>query len=170
MQGGRIEVGFLGAAQVDKYANLNSTVIGDYDSPKVRLPGAGGAPEIATSAKETLIIIGHDRQKLVEKVDFITSAGYLDGGSSREQAGLTGGPSAVITDLAVLRPDSETKELIVTQLHAGVSKQQVIDATGWSVRFSDSLTETASPTERELSILRDLEKRTEVAHANGSNI
>lgn len=166
LQGGRVEVGFLGAAQVDRYANLNSTVIGDYDHPKVRLPGAGGAPEIAAFASETLIIINHDSRKLVEKVDFITSAGYLGGGEAREQAGLPrGGPSAVITDLCVLRPEPVTKELIVTQLHPGVTQQQVSDATGWEVKFSGGLSTTEAPTDNELSTLRDLERRTAQTHA-----
>lgn len=166
LQGGRVEVGFLGAAQVDRFANLNSTVIGEYDDPKVRLPGSGGAPEIAALAHETLIIIGHDKRKLVEKVDFITSAGYLDGGDSREKAGLrSGGPTAVITDLCVLRPDQVTKELVVTQLHPGVMREQVIAATGWDVKFSDELQQTLPPTDVELDTLRDLERRTELAHS-----
>ena len=166
LQAGRVDVGFLGAAQVDKFANLNSTVIGDYADPKVRLPGAGGAPEIATLAKETLIIIGHDKRKLVDKVDFVTSAGYLDGGDARRQAGLVqGGPTAVITNLCVLKPDLDSKELMVTQLHAGVDKQQVIEATGWPVQFADELDETVAPTQTELATLRDLVARTEQAHA-----
>ncbi|MEM9366691.1 MAG: CoA-transferase [Planctomycetota bacterium] len=166
LQGGRVEVGFLGAAQVDRYANLNSTVIGDYNDPKVRLPGSGGAPEIAALARETLIIIGHDQRKLVEKVDFITSAGYLNGGDAREKAGLrSAGPSAVITDLCVLRPDEVTKELFVTQLHPGVTKAQVAASTGWDVRFIEELGQTAPPTDVELRTLRDLERRTELAHS-----
>ena len=165
LQGGRVDMGFLGAAQVDKFANLNSTVIGDYANPKVRLPGAGGAPEIATLAKETLIIIGHDKRKLVERVDFVTSAGYLDGGDARERAGLQGGPVAVITDLAVLRPEPKTRELIVTQLHPGVTREQVIEATGWNIRFASDVVETESPTPEELATLRDLQQRTRVAHA-----
>ena len=167
LQGGRVEVGFLGAAQVDRYANLNSTVIGNYKSPKVRLPGAGGAPEIAAQAKETLIIINHDRRKLVEKVDFITSAGYLDGGDSRERAGLkTGGPTAVITDLCVLRPESLTRELMVTQLHPGITRQMVAEATGWEVRFAKNLIETDVPSDVELSTLRELARQTILAHSN----
>ncbi|MEM8913942.1 MAG: CoA-transferase subunit beta [Planctomycetota bacterium] len=171
LQGGRVEVGFLGAAQVDRFANLNSTVIGDYGDPKVRLPGAGGAPEIAALAGETLIIIGHDKRKLVERVDFITSAGYLEGGDSRERAGLTrGGPSAVITDLGVLRPDQESRELIVTQVHPGVTEDQVRDATGWDVKFADDMSETDPPTETELTTLRDLERRTALAHAQEQSV
>ncbi|MEM1228816.1 MAG: CoA-transferase subunit beta [Planctomycetota bacterium] len=171
LQGGRVEVGFLGAAQVDRFANLNSTVIGDYDDPRVRLPGAGGAPEIAALAGETLIIIGHDKRKLVEKVDFITSAGYLEGSDSRARAGLTrGGPSAVITDLGVLRPDPESKELVVAQVHPGVTKDQIRDATGWDVKFADDMSETDPPTETELNTLRDLERRTTLAHAQEQSV
>lgn len=166
LQGGRVEIGFLGAAQVDRHANLNSTVIGPYANPKIRLPGAGGAPEIAAHAAETLVIINHDRRKLVERVDFITTAGFLTGGDAREKAGLTGGgPTAVITDLCVLRPEANTHELVVSQLHPGVTRDQVIDATGWDVRFSDDLCETASPTELELQVLRDLDQRTAETHA-----
>lgn len=163
LQSGRVEVGFLGAAQVDKFANLNSTVIGPYESPKVRLPGAGGAPEIAALAKETLIIIEHDKRKLVERVDFVTSAGYLRGGNERSEVGLSGGPSAVITDLVVFEPDSVSKELVVTKIHAGVTKEQVCDSTGWDVRFANNLCQTVSPTDQELVALRDLVRRTKEA-------
>ena len=163
LQSGRVEVGFLGAAQVDKFANLNSTVIGPYESPKVRLPGAGGAPEIAALAKETLIIIEHDKRKLVERVDFVTSAGYLRGGNERSEVGLSGGPSAVITDLVVFEPDSVSKELVVTKIHAGVTKEQVRDSTGWDVRFANNLCQTDSPTDQELAALRDLVRRTKEA-------
>lgn len=168
LQGGRIEVGFLGAAQIDRFANLNTTVIGDYASPKVRLPGAGGAPEIAAMAAETLVIINHDKRKLVEKVDFITSAGFLDGGNARQMAGLDrGGPKAVITDLGVLEPEPTSKELVVTRLHPGVAQQQVRDATGWPIRFADDLRQTDPPTDEELSALHDLLRRTQTAHAVG---
>ena len=161
LQGGRVDIGFLGAAQVDKFANLNSTVIGDYQSPKVRLPGAGGAPEIAALAKETFIIINHDTRKLVERVDFITSAGYLDGGDARKKAGLNGGPSMVITDLGVLVPEVGSKELIVSQLHPGVTRDQIQQATDWELRFADEVTETNAPTDMELNTLRALLERTE---------
>ena len=165
LQGGRIDVGFLGAAQVDKFANLNSTVIGDYTSPKVRLPGSGGASEIAAMAKETLIIINHDTRKLVERVDFMTSPGFLDGGDAREKAGLKGGPTAVITDLGILVPDPVTKELMVSHLHPGVSRDQIQEATGWDLKFSEEVKETEMPTEEELKELRDLVARTKEAHS-----
>lgn len=168
LQGGRVDVGFLGAAQVDKFANLNSTVIGDYQTPKVRLPGAGGAPEIAALAKDTLIIINHDPRKLVERVDFITSPGYLDGGDARKKAGLKGGPSAVITDLGVLVPEVDSKELIVSQVHAGVTRDQIQEATGWELRFADQVTETEPPTELELTALHKLLERTEASRRQAS--
>ena len=163
-----MDVGFLGAAQVDKFANLNSTVIGDYQTPKVRLPGAGGAPEIAALAKDTLIIINHDPRKLVERVDFITSPGYLDGGDARKKAGLKGGPSAVITDLGVLVPEVDSKELIVSQVHAGVTRDQIQEATGWELRFADQVTETEPPTELELTALHKLLERTEASRRQAS--
>ncbi|HET9149608.1 MAG TPA: CoA-transferase, partial [Alphaproteobacteria bacterium] len=106
LQGGRIDVGFLGTAQIDRFANLNSTVIGPYRRPKVRLPGAGGAPEIAAHVGETIVIVNHDPRAFVEKLDFVTTAGFLDGGNTRERAGIPGkGPVAVITNLAILKPD-----------------------------------------------------------------
>ena len=165
LQGGRVDVGFLGAAQVDRFANLNSTVIGDYGNPKVRLPGAGGAPEIASLAKETLIIIKHSPRTLVERVDFITSAGYLDGGDAREKVGLKGGPAALITDLGVLVPEDDTRELVVANLYPGVTKDQIQQATGWEIRFMDTVTETEPPSESELMALRDLLARTDAARA-----
>lgn len=165
LQGGRVDVGFLGAAQVDRFANLNSTVIGDYDSPTVRLPGAGGAPEIAALAKKTLVMIGHDQRKLVDKVDFVTSAGFLDGGDARERAGIhTGGIAAVITDLAILEPEEETKELVVKSLHVGVTPEQVIAATGWDVRFAEDCKTTPPPTRLELETLRELVHQSEGMH------
>ncbi len=165
LQGGRVDVGFLGAAQVDRFANLNSTVIGDYGNPKVRLPGAGGAPEIASLAKETLIIIKHSPRTLVERVDFITSAGYLDGGGAREKAGLKGGPAALITDLGVLVPEEGTRELVVAKLHPGVTKDQIQEATGWEIRFLDTVSEIEPPSDSELMALRDLLARTDAARA-----
>src|SRR5256714_1515153 len=131
---GRIEVAFLGAAQVDRYANLNSTVIGDYDHPRARLPGAGGAPEIAASCDEVIVIAPHSRRTFVERLDFVTTVGHGDGPGSRERLGFRGrGPTAVITDLGVLEPDPETEQLVLTQVHPGVSVEQVLEATGWDL-------------------------------------
>jgi glutaconate CoA-transferase subunit B len=168
LQGGRIDVGFLGAAQIDRFANINTTVIGDYRRPTVRLPGAGGAAEIASSAHEVLIMLRQSRRAFVEKLDFVTSAGYLDGGQSRERLGMPGrGPTAVITDLGILTPDPETRELTLTSLHPGVSAEQAIAATGWPLRIGAQLARTEPPAATELAALRELNERTRRAHAGG---
>lgn len=157
LQPGRIDVGFLGAAQIDRHANLNTTVIGDYRHPKVRLPGAGGAPEIAASCRETVVIVRHSRRIFVERLDFTTSIGHGDGPGSRARLGLRGaGPTSVITDLGILEPDPDTRELVLTRVHAGVDTEQVVDATGWSLRVSDRLAATEAPTAAELAALRRL--------------
>jgi len=157
---GRIQVAFLGAAQVDRYANLNSTVIGDYEHPKARLPGAGGAPEIAANCDEVIVIAPHGRRTFVERLDFLTTVGHGDGAGSRERLGFRGrGPTAVITDLGVLEPDPETKELMLTRVHPGVSVEQVLEATGWDLRVADELLVTEPPTGEELSALRELLSR-----------
>jgi glutaconate CoA-transferase, subunit B len=158
LQPGRIGVGFLGAAQIDRYANINTTVIGrDYDNPKVRLPGAGGAPEIAASCGEVIVIVRQSRRTFREKVDFVTSVGYGDGPGSRERLGLRGkGPVKVITDLGVLEPDRDTCELTLTQLHEGVELEQAKEATGWELKVADDLGRTPPPSAQELAALRDL--------------
>lgn len=165
LQGGRIDVGFLGAAQLDRYANINTTVIGPYGKPKVRLPGAGGAPEISSSANEVLIVVKQSKRTFVEKVDFITSVGFLSGGRSREDAGLRGkGPVAVITDLCIMRPDPESRELTVASIHPGVDRATITANTGWAIQFAKECVETEMPSDRELSVLRDLKARTAAAH------
>jgi glutaconate CoA-transferase, subunit B len=165
LQGGRVDVGFLGAAQLDRFANINTTVIGPYNKPKVRLPGAGGAPEISSLAKEVLIIVKQSKRTLVEKLDFVTSVGFLDGGDTREKAGLRGkGPVAVITDLCILRPGPVTRELNVASVHPGVERETIQAQTGWQVKFADDCGQTAEPTPEELSVLRDLKARTAKAH------
>jgi glutaconate CoA-transferase, subunit B len=158
LQPGRIDVGFLGAAQIDKFANINTTVIGaDYAEPKVRLPGAGGAPEIAACCKEVIVIARQSRRKFVERVDFITSVGFGDGPGSRDYLGLPGaGPQRVITDLAVLEPDPESCELVLTAVYPGVSAAEVKERTGWDLRVAADLGEIAAPSRAELSVLRDL--------------
>jgi glutaconate CoA-transferase subunit B len=166
LQGGRIDVGFLGAAQVDRFGNINTTVIGPYDRPAVRLPGAGGASEIASMAREVLIVLPQSKRTFVERVDFITSAGYLDGGDARARLSLPGdGPVAIITDLCIMEPEAGSCEFVVTQLHPGVTREKVVENTGWSVRFADCLNETAAPSDSELSALRALLHRTAEAHA-----
>jgi glutaconate CoA-transferase subunit B len=165
LQGGRIDIGFLGAAQLDKFGNINTTVIGDYQRPKVRLPGAGGAPEIATHCREVFIIIEQTPRSFVDRVDFVTSLGFGPTGTERKALGIdTKGPTLVVTDLALLRPEPGTNELVVTSLHPGVGRDDVIDRTGWAVRFAADLDETPQPTELELEVLRDLHQRTEAAH------
>jgi glutaconate CoA-transferase subunit B len=168
LQGGRIDVGFLGAAQIDRFGNINTTVIGDYASPKVRLPGAGGAPEIAASAGEVFIILHHGRRGFVEKLDFVTSVGHMAGGDDRKKAGLPGrGPSVIITDLGILTPDPETKEFVLVSIHPGTKVDAVREATGWDLKVASALAETPAPSEEELTALRDLHARTARAHATG---
>jgi glutaconate CoA-transferase subunit B len=159
LQPGRIDIGFLGAAQLDRYANINTTVVGDYGRPRVRLPGAGGAPEIASSCGEVIIVVRHARDKLVETVDFVTSVGYGTGPGDRERLGLRGGgPTRVITDLGLLAPDPETCELVLTHVHPGVTLERVRDATGWALRVSETLATTTPPTAEELAAVRAVER------------
>jgi len=163
LQGGRVDVGFLGAAQIDHLGRINTTVIGDYRNPSVRLPGAGGAPEIATSAKEVLIVMKQSKRNFVEKLDFITSSGIVDGPVSNPRArGRT--RTTVITDLGVMVSDPATHELTLAALHPGVSAEQVVAETGWKLSVAAQLGRTASPTEHELATLRDLFARTARAH------
>jgi glutaconate CoA-transferase subunit B len=169
LQGGRISVGFLGGAQIDKYANLNTTVIGPYDKPKVRLPGGGGAPEIAVSCGEIFIIMKQGQRSFVNKIDFFTSIGHGSGGDSRVKLGIkTKGPTRLITDLAIYEPDPETKEMIVTLIHPGVTREQIQDNAGWTVRYAKSVAETKMPTAQELEILRELNVRTARAHGEAA--
>ncbi len=165
LQGGRITVGFLSAAQLDRYGNINTTVIGDYDRPKVRLPGGGGAPEIATSCGEIFIIMKQSSRGFVDKLDFVTSLGHGEGGDHRARLGVTTkGPSRLITDLCVMEPDPVTKEFTVTAIHPGVTRERIQDSTGWPVRFAAAVDETPAPTAEELAALRDLNARTAAAH------
>jgi glutaconate CoA-transferase subunit B len=171
LQGGRVDVGFLGAAQVDRFGNINTTVIGgDYAKPKVRLPGAGGAPEIASNARETWIIIKQSKRSFVPQLDFMTSVGHLDGGDSRARSGARGkGPTAVITDMGVLTPDPVTRELTLTALHPGITVEQARANTGWDLKVAGHLHHTAAPTAAELAVLRDLQARTAKAHGTLAN-
>jgi glutaconate CoA-transferase subunit B len=165
LQGGRISIGFLGAAQLDRFGNINTTVIGDYHKPKVRLPGGGGAPEIATSCRQVFITMKQATRGMVEKIDFYTSFGHGEGGNHRERLGITTkGPTLLITDLAIWKPDPETKEFTVVSMHRGVTRDKVQETCGWKVRFSERLEETPPPSELELTTLRELQARTEKAH------
>jgi glutaconate CoA-transferase subunit B len=164
LQAGRVDVGFLGAAQIDRFANINTTVVGDYGNPKVRLPGAGGAPEIAASAREVIIMLRHKKRAFVGELSFVTSVGHGTGKGSRESLGLLGaGPTVVITDLGLLRPDGETGELTLTALHLGATVREAREATGWDLKVADDLATTGEPTDEELAVLRDLRERTEAA-------
>ena len=156
LQRGNVDVGFLGGAQIDRYGNINATVIGsDYTHPKVRLPGSGGAQEIAAWANRCYIMTPHLKRRFPEMVDFQTSAGYLDGKGGREKAGLRGkGPVAVVTDIGILEPD-ETGELVLTATHPGKTAQEAIDNTGWPLKVAVSLHITRPVEESELKILRE---------------
>jgi len=167
LQPGRIDIGFLGAAQIDRFANINTTVIGGtYDAPKVRLPGAGGAPEIADGAREVFIMLRQSRRAFMERLDFRTTMGFGDGGDARARLGLTTrGPTRVITDLGILEPDPETKELTLATLHPGISLEQAKAETGWPLKVAPKVASTPPPTAEELAVLRDLQARTARAHA-----
>jgi len=157
LQGGRIRTGFLGAAQIDRFGNLNSTVIGDYRAPKVRLPGAGGAPEIASFCSRTLVMLQQNPKTFVDAVDFVTTAGFLRGGDARERLRVPGrGPVAVITDLGVLEPHPDSHELVLAKVHPGVSQEMVFKATGWPLQTADVVGETQPPTAVEMRVLRSL--------------
>jgi glutaconate CoA-transferase subunit B len=169
LQGGRITIGFLGGAQIDRFANLNTTVVGDYDKPKVRLPGGGGAPEIATSCGEIFIIMSQTRRGFVSKLDFVTSLGHGDGGDHRARLGLkTKGPTKLITDLCIFAPDDRMKEMMVISIHPGVTREQIQENTGWPVRYAAQVSETPPPTGLELETLRELHARTARAHGNAA--
>lgn len=158
LQPGHIDVGFLGAAQIDRFGNINTTFIGNsYDDPKVRLPGAGGATEIAGACKEVIIIIKQSKRTFVEKIDFITSLGFGDGPGSREKHGLIGnGPKYVITDQGILEPDPVTKELVLVSLHPGVSVESAIENTGWALKVAENILTTDEPKDFELKKVREL--------------
>jgi glutaconate CoA-transferase subunit B len=166
LQGGRITVGFLGGAQIDRFANLNTTVVGPYDRPKVRLPGGGGAPEIASACGEVFVTMAMGTRAFVEKLPFITSMGHGEGGDHRARLGLsTKGPTRVMTDLCVMEPDPETKELTVVSLHPGVAKDAVVAGCAWALKFAEDVGETPPPTAEELTVLRELQERTRRAHS-----
>lgn len=155
LQPGRIDVGFLGAAQIDKFGNINTTVIGDYHAPKTRLPGAGGAPEIAASCREVIVIVRQTLRAFVEHVDFVTSVGYGSGPGTRQRLGLTGaGPGKIITDLGVLEPDPDTSEFVLTGVYPGVTLQDARERTGWDLAAAADLATLPPPTSAELTALR----------------
>jgi glutaconate CoA-transferase subunit B len=158
IQPGRIDVGFLGAAQIDKFGNINTTVIGDdYARPKVRLPGAGGAPEIAASCREVTVVLRQSLRAFVDTVDFVTSVGFGDGPGARQRLGLTGaGPRKIITDLGVLEPDPATLEFTLTGIYPGATVAQARHRTGWDLQVAPDLAEIPAPDAAELRALREL--------------
>lgn len=160
LQRGLIDAGFLGGAQIDRFGNINSTVIGDYGSPKVRLPGSGGACEISILAKRVIIIIKQSKRSFPERVDFVTSPGFIKGGKEREKLELPGkGPEMVITDLGMYNFDELTREMVLVSLHPGVEIKRVRENTGWEMKISDNLKITKEPTEEETRVLRELDPR-----------
>ena len=165
LQGGHITIGFLGAAQIDKFGNINTTVIGDYHNPKTRMPGGGGAPEIASQAGQIFVTMKQSLRSMVPKIDFFTSYGHGNGYDDRQKLGIkTTGPTALITDLAIWKSHPETKEFIVSNLHPGVSKEDVQKNCGWEVTFGKLVTTTPLPSATELDVLRELHKRTNASH------
>jgi len=155
LQRGNVDVGFLGGAQIDRFGNINATVIGEYAHPKTRLPGSGGSMEIAAWANRCYVITPHQKRRFPEKVDFRTSAGFLDGRPERQAKCLRGGgPQAVVTDLGILEPD-DNGELILTTLHPGITVDQVRANTGWELKLSSQMRVTEPPGEEELRILRE---------------
>ena len=166
LQAGRIDLGFLGAAQIDRFGNLNTTVIGGYGRPKTRLPGAGGAPEIALHAKEIFVVLKQSPRSFVAKLDFCTSAGFFNGYGERARRAIAGaGPQVVITDLGVFTPAADSQELTLLARYDNVSVDKISQATGWPLAIADNIDVVATPTADELRVLRDLHKRTEIAHA-----
>lgn len=165
LQGGRITVGFLGGAQIDRFGNINTTVVGDYAKPKVRLPGGGGAPEIAVHCGQVFITMAQSPRAFVDKLPFITSLGHGTGGDDRLKKGArTKGPTKLMTDLCVLEPDPETKEFKVVTIHPGVTRDKLAEATGWPIQYAANVSETPPPTAQELEVLRDIHARTKKAH------
>ena len=165
LQGGRITVGFLAVAQLDPFGNINTTVVGPYDKPKVRLPGGGGAPEIATSSGKIFLIARQSKRCMVPSIDFFTSFGHGEGGEHRERLGIaTQGPVLLVTDLAVWKPDPVTKAFTVASIHPGATRASIEETCSWNVRYATGVAETLPPTELELTTLRALKERTRIAH------
>ena len=159
LSGGRVHAGFIGGAEIDRYGNINTSYIGDSDNPDVKLPGSGGAPDIASMAERLIIIMNHEKHRLVEKVDYITSPGFLGGGNERKMEGLSGGgPAVVITDRAILRPYGPKNELHLAAYHPNHTVQEILKNTGWDLKSIPDVHETASPTNVELEALHQIHK------------
>lgn len=158
LQRGRVDAGFIGGAEIDKFGNINTSYIGGHEDFKVKLPGSGGAADIAAMAKRLIAIMNHEKHRLVERVGYVTSPGYLTGGEARQKLGLAGGPAAAITDRCVLRPFGPSNELHVSSIHPSHTFQEIRDNTGWDVKASPDMTETAPPTAAEIAALRRVDK------------
>ncbi len=159
LSGGRVHAGFIGGAEIDRFGNINTSYIGDIEAPKVKLPGSGGAPDIAAMAERLIIIINHQKHRLVEKVDYITSPGFLTGGDARQRAGLTGaGPAAVITDRAILRPYGPDNELHLAAIHPGHTLEEITENTGWELKSIPEVATTQAPTTTEMTALHQIDK------------
>ena len=166
LQRGRVDAGFIGGAEIDRFGNINTSYIGDgaqpwaqpWTKPRVKLPGSGGAADIAAMAKRLLAIMSHEKRRLVARVDYVTSPGFLDGGDSRTRAGLDGGPAAVITDRAILRPFGADNELHLASIHPGQSVDGIRDHTGWDLKLMPEVTETPVPSDHEMAALRRIDK------------
>jgi glutaconate CoA-transferase, subunit B len=171
LQAGRIDVGFLGAAQIDRYGNLNSTVIGPYERPTTRLPGAGGAPEIAAHAKQVFVVLKQSPRSFVAELGFVSSAGFLAGSGERARSGARGrGPQAVVTDYGVLKPNAATEELELVARYDTVTTAAAVEATGWPLKLAAEVEVIASPSASELAVLRDLHERTRAAHSRPARL
>ncbi len=158
LQGGHVDVGFVGAAQIDEYGNINTTYIGSFEKPTVRLPGSGGGNDIISSAKRIIVIMTHERRKMVKKLDYLTSPGFLDGPGAREKAGLLGGgPSLVVTNLCQMDFDPKTKRMRLATIHPGVSTQQVVENSGFDLIVPTNVPTTELPTPEELRLLRAID-------------
>jgi glutaconate CoA-transferase subunit B len=158
LQGGHVDVGFLSGSQVDKFGNINTTAIGDYAAPKSRRPGSGGANSIGSLARKVLIIALHDKRRLVDRVDFVTTPGYIDGPGGRERWGLPAdtGPSVIITNKGVMRFDPETREAYLVTYHPGNSIDEIVENTGWDLKVADDVGETEPPSAEELRVIREV--------------
>ncbi len=157
LQRGLIDVGFLGGAQIDRFGNVNATVIGEYANPKVRLPGSGGSAEIAAWANRTYLITPHQKRRFPAQCDFVTGAGFLNGGPARQKTGVRGGgPQAVVTDIGILEPNVEN-ELVLTALHPGKTAEAAQANTGWPLKMASQVWTTEPPTEAELTLLHELD-------------
>ena len=159
LSGGRVHAGFIGGAEIDKFGNINTSYIGGYENPKVKLPGSGGAADIAAMAERLIAIMNHEKHRLVDRGEYITSPGYLDGGDARQRAGLPGaGPAAVITDRAILRPHGASNELHLSNIHPGHTQSEIIENTGWDLKIAPDVSETPEPTSAEMEALHQIDK------------